>query len=263
VGQAEFVWGTALSIEGADLPGAAEHLHAAEQALTEALAAEHAGPSATVQLQLAQVKFELGSLAAQQGQLEAALALYGETLALARAAGTPESTVNQALALNNLAYHQHLLAVDTGNAERLAEAARQAEAGLKLAQAHGLLWAQTFLHSTWGEIALARGALDEAEQAFTEGLALAERLRVPERIAGHTANLGRVALARGEEALALYRLSTALAQAQALGVRHLAAQVRLWLAPLLPPAEAEAHRAEVRAFAAATGRRRLLAEAGG
>ncbi len=51
-----------------------------------------------------------------------------------------------------------------------------------------------------------------------------------------------------------------MAQADALGTRHLAAQIRLWLAPLLPPAEARARLAEARAIAEQGGRRRLLAE---
>jgi hypothetical protein len=80
-------------------------------------------------------------------------------------------------------------------------------------------------------------------------------------VAGLTANLGLVARARGDATLALYRLSAAMAQAVALGIRHLATQIRLWLAPLLPPAEARGRLAEARAFAEAGGRARLLAEA--
>jgi uncharacterized protein YciW len=66
--------------------------------------------------------------------------------------------------------------------------------------------------------------------------------------------------ARGDTTLAVHRLSTALARADALGTRHLAAQIRIWLAPLLPPAEARAHLAEARAIAESGGRRRLLEE---
>jgi uncharacterized protein YciW len=102
--------------------------------------------------------------------------------------------------------------------------------------------------------------VETAEKYFADGLALAERLDNPERIAGLTANLGRVAARRGETALAIHRFSTALARADVLGVRHLAAQIRLWLVPLLPPAEARAHLAEARAIAESGGRRRLLEE---
>jgi hypothetical protein len=157
------------------------------------------------------------------------------------------------LAHNNLAYHLHLLDDP--------QAAQYAQAGLKLAEGLGFLTLMPFLHSTLGEIALAAGDVEAAEARFTAGLKLAEQFSIPERIAGLTANLGLVARERGETALALHRLSTALAQADSLGTRHLAAQIRLWLAPLLPPAEARARLAEARAMAESGGRERLLAEA--
>jgi hypothetical protein len=50
------------------------------------------------------------------------------------------------------------------------------------------------------------------------------------------------------------------ARADALGTRHLAAQIRIWLAPLLPPAEARATLAEARALAESGNRARLLEE---
>jgi hypothetical protein len=159
------------------------------------------------------------------------------------------------LARNNLAYHLHLLRPDDPEAQALAEA------GLRLAEEQGQLTMNTYLLSTLGEIALGQGSMEAAEQRFKAGLALAERVAMPERVAGLTANLGLVAKARGETALALYRLSTALAQADALGVHHLAAQIRLWLAPLLPPAEGRARLAEARAFAENDNRAYLLKEA--
>ncbi|MEK7788042.1 MAG: hypothetical protein AAB658_21765, partial [Chloroflexota bacterium] len=64
----------------------------------------------------------------------------------------------------------------------------------------------------------------------------------------------------GQTDLAIYRLSAALARADALGLRHLAAQTRLWLVPLLPPTEARARLVEARAIAEAGGRRKLLEE---
>jgi hypothetical protein len=93
---------------------------------------------------------------------------------------------------------------------------------------------------------------------FSAGLALAERLNIPERIAGLGANLGLVALYREQESLAIHRLSSALARADALGTRHLAAQIRVWLAPLLPPAEARTALAEARSIAEAGGRKLIL-----
>jgi hypothetical protein len=70
-----------------------------------------------------------------------------------------------------------------------------------------------YLLSTLGEIALAANDLDLAERYFAEGLALAEQLSMPERLAGLTANLGLVARARGQNDLAIHRLSTARAGA--------------------------------------------------
>lgn len=240
--RAELMWGTALSVEGADLASAAEHLRAAE-----ALMGEHANPA-----QLAQVKFEQGSVAAQQGDLRRAIALYRDALGAAQSA-RPDAQSMEILALNNLAYHLHLL--NDPSTEECAHA------GLKLAQDSGSLGVQTYLLSTLGEIALARGDLDAAEKLFSDGLALAESFSAAERIAGLTANLGLVAHKRGETTLAIHRLSTALARADSIGTQHLAAQVRLWLAPLLPPAEAQARLAEARAIAESSGRRRLLDEA--
>jgi hypothetical protein len=45
-----------------------------------------------------------------------------------------------------------------------------------------------------------------------------------------------------------------------LGVRHLAAAIRIWLAPLLPPAEMRATLAEARTLAESGGRKLLVEE---
>jgi tetratricopeptide (TPR) repeat protein len=240
---AELQWGTTLSVEGADLSGAAEHLHHAETLLRA-----QAHPDAA---RLAQTLFEQGSVAAQQGDLDRAVALYRDTIASA-AEGGPTALPYLMLGYNNAAYHRHLrhdpAAID------------DAQQGLQLAREQGMLALQPYLLSTLGEIELARD-VDAAERHFTEGLTLAERLAMPERVAGLTANLGRVAQQRGETALAIHRLSTALAKAEALGLPHLGAQIRLWLAPLLPPSEARAALNEVKAVAESSGRQRLLAAA--
>jgi tetratricopeptide (TPR) repeat protein len=240
---AEMQWGTTLSVEGADLIGAAEHLQNAE-----ALLRQHADePDAA---RLAQIKFEQGSVAAQQGQLEKAVALYRETIVLGKQADKAALPF-EVLGYNNLAYHLLLLHDPTA-----IDYARQ---GLQLAHEQGALGIQPYLLSTLGEIELDHD-LDAAEKYFADGLALSERLSMPERIAGLTANLGRVAQRRGETTLAIHRLSTSLAKAEALGLPHLNAQIRLWLAPLLPLAEAWAQLAEARAIAEGSGRKRLLEE---
>jgi DNA-binding SARP family transcriptional activator len=241
---AQMQWGTTLSIEGADLIGAAEHLQNAETLLRQ----QSDQPDA---VRLAQIRFELGSVAAQQGDLEKAVELYRATIDLG-AQGGQAALPFHILGYNNLAYHLHLLhdpsAVD------------YAQQGMQLAQERGAVGLQPFLLSTLGEIELERD-VDAAENYFTEGLTLAERLAMPERIAGLTANLGRVAWQRGETALAIHRLSTALAKAEALGMPHMTAQIRLWLVPLLAPSEARATLNEVKAMAESSGRRQLLEEA--
>ena len=241
--RAELLWGTLLSVEGADLTGAADHLKKAESLLLQET--ERADPAC-----LAQIKFEQGSVAAQQGNLPLAVALYHETLAVADQSETEATLSWRILSRNNLAYHLNLMGDPT--------AIQYARAGLSLAQEKGALGLQPYLLSTLGEIALAQNDLDRAENHFTAGLALAERLSIPERIAGLTANLGLVAQRRGETGLAIHRLSTALARADALGVCQLATQIRLWLVPLLPLAEARAHLAQARAIAESSGRRLLL-----
>jgi tetratricopeptide (TPR) repeat protein len=242
---AEFQWGAALSVEGGNLPEAVEHLQRAE------LLAHRAEDPA----QLAPVSFELGSIAAQQGDLPTALARYRQALGIAHEIEDETAAQWQALTNNNLAYHLLI----TGD---LASARAHAQAGLHLAESRGLLPFLPFLFSTLGEIALAEGDHDTAENHFKQGLELAQRFANPERLAGLTANLGLVALQRGEIPLAIHRLSSALARAETLGIHHLAAQIRIWLAPLLPPDERRATLEEARKIAEEGGRKGLLAQIG-
>ncbi len=247
--QVQFIWGTALSIEGDDLAGAADHLRQAEALCSQ-----------KDQAQLAEIKFELGSVAAQRGDLEQAIDLYRQSLAAAEGTEQGQGPMSQyarlmprqILCYNNLAYHLSLLGDPT--------AEQYAQKGLQLAQEQGTLPVQTYLYSTLGEIRLAAGDLKAAEEFFHEGLALAEKLSMPERIAGLTANLGLVAKVQGNTELAIHRLSTALSLADTLGTRHLVAYIRLWLAPLLPLPEAAARIAEARSIAESGGRQKLLDE---
>jgi DNA-binding SARP family transcriptional activator/tetratricopeptide (TPR) repeat protein len=243
--QREFAWGAALSIEGADLAAATEHLRLAQTLLHQS------GLPSDLPV-LAQTHFELGNVSAQQGDLEQAVALYREALDIAEEAPDNLGLPQRLLALNNLGYHLHLLSDPS--------AIEFAQSGLRLAQDNGIVPMQMFLFSTLGEIALAAQQLDQAESYFNEGLAIAERLSNPERIAGLNANLGLVARARGQTDLAIHRLSTALARADSLGTRHLATQIRIWLAPLLPAPVAQMYLSEARAFAESSGRKRLLEE---
>lgn len=238
-----FLWGTALSLEGADLYRAAERLTAAEQVFRSCSVADQAA--------LAQVHFELGNIAAQQGDLDAAIVRYEAAQRIADQTRDEASTW-RVLARNNQAYHRLLRG-------EVAAAGEIITAALALAEERGLLALQPYLLSTAGEVALAHGDLATAQAYFQQGLGLANQLGIPERVAGLTAHLGLVAVRRGETTCAVHCLSTALAQADALGARHLAAQIRVWLAPLLPVAEVRAVLAEAQALAEAGGRQRLLA----
>jgi DNA-binding SARP family transcriptional activator len=245
-----FLWGTALSLEGADLAGAAERLQEAAALLQQQPAPD---PGA-----LARVAFELGGVAAQRGDLVQAVARYREALTSADQPGSagamPQETLTwRILARNNLAYHLHLQG-------KLAEAEPIADAGIDLANEQGMFGLLPYLYSTRGEIDLARGELDAAEAHFRTGLELAERQQIPERIAGLQANLGLTAIRRGQTSLAIHYLSSALARADNLGTQHLAIQIRIWLAPLLPPDAARTTIEAARTAAQASGRLRLLSE---
>jgi len=240
---AEFFWGAALSLEGADLEAARIHIRNSERLLA-------AQPKTHDNISVARITFELGNIAAQQGDLATAVQLFREIVDTAQ--NDAASLSWNVLAYNNLAYHLHLLDDP--------QALIYARAGLALAQEKGTLGNLPYLYSTIGEIQLADGNLDEAEQSFDEGLRLSEQMHVPERVAGITANLGRVAKARGQTALAIHLLSTAQARADALGTHHLAAQIRIWLVPLLPAERARVTLAEARALAENGGRQRLLAD---
>jgi tetratricopeptide (TPR) repeat protein len=246
--QAQFLWGTALSLEGSDLDHAAEHLR-----LADAICAAEGTPSDEALVNTAKIKFELGSVLAQQGDLQGAVDLYLESLEAASQSKSEAALARHILAYNNLGYHLLLL-----GDHRAGEYARS---GLELAEEKGYVGLLPYLLSTLGEIALEEGDLDGADGYFSRGLELGGRLNMPERVAGLTANLGLVSRERGQESLAIYRLSKALGQADALGTRHLAAQIRLWLAPLLPAAEGRQRLAEARLIAESTGRKRLLEEA--
>ncbi|MBC8160633.1 MAG: AAA family ATPase [Roseiflexaceae bacterium] len=242
---AEFFWGAALSLEGADLQAARDHLNRSQQLLA-------AQPLANDTISSARIKLELGNIAAQQGDIHTAVQLFRELVDTTSLEPDPTVQSWQVLGHNNLAYHLHLLGDP--------QAIEYARIGLALAQEKGLLGHLPYLHSTIGEILLAAGDLDGAEWAFHEGLRLSEELHMAERIAGLSANLGLVARARGQDALAIHLLSTGQTRADALGTRHLAAQIRIWLAPLLPPEQRRATLAEARDLAESGGRQRLLAE---
>jgi tetratricopeptide (TPR) repeat protein len=154
---------------------------------------------------------------------------------------------------NHLAYHSYLL-------DDLSAASRYAQAGIKLAQERGSLSHLAYLYSTSGEIALAAGELNTAEKYFRDGLAHAEQIPIPERIAGMTANLGLVAKARGHIDLAREQLQKALNLVEAVGNHHLEVRIRIGLAPMLATADARVCLNAARVLARQDGLKGLLEE---
>ncbi len=240
IAEAAYVMGTGLSIGPGSL---AEAMQILRRGLSNALERQNDEMAAAI-------TFEIGSISAQQGDLEAAILAYKESLEYAENTG-PNSSMWRALAYNNLAYHSLLL-------ERIADARKYAAQGIVFSEKNGLLSLMPFLLSTNGEILLHSGDLDGSENSFSKGLELAKQLSIPERIAGLTANLGLIALEKGDVRTAILRLSTAMARADALGTNHLAAQIRIWLAPHIPDPERQKLLSEARELAEAGGRAGLL-----
>jgi tetratricopeptide (TPR) repeat protein len=240
--QAEFLWGTALSLEGSDLDEAARHLHNAEELCQDQ-------PGGAESPEMARIQFELGSIHAQRGDFPGAIRYYQRSLQIGCNVVDESALIWCVLAYNNLAYHLHLMDDPA--------AMEYAKNGYDLAQEKGLLGVLPYLYSTMGEIKLAEGDLKEAEKDFQHGFLLAEQLGNSERMAGLTANQGRLAKAKGETSLAIHLLSTSLAQAEAIQALHLSAQIRLWLAPMLPEHQRKAALNRVRQFAD-EGKRKFL-----
>lgn len=203
-------------IVGAALLHAKRPLAEAERHIAEAarLAAEHNLPEVA-----ARIRFGLGNLLAQRGDLAGALRAFQVAIPLAQAAGDP---FHQGLGYNNAAYHALLLG-------DLAAARQDVETGLGLAEAQALPVLYQWLFSTRGEIALAEEKWDEAEDWFKRGLAEAEKHDNPEMSAGYRANLGLAARGRGDLDSALTLLEAARQVAPA---SYLQTQIDLWLAEL-------------------------------
>jgi DNA-binding SARP family transcriptional activator/predicted ATPase len=245
---AEFLWGSGLGVESAHPAEAERHLREAERLLGQQTEYK-------CRVTTAQIKYQLGGVMGQQGRIREAVALYRQALDLARQNESALDLLRSIMVYNNLAYHLHLLGDPS--------AGDYARAGIQVAREKGSLSHLPYLLSTSGEIALAQNDLEAAEKFFAEGLALAEQIPIPERIAGLTANLGLVARQRGEAELATERLQSAVTLADRLGSHHLSVRFRLWLAPLLPPARARDVLREARALAESGNFQRLLDDIAG
>ncbi len=243
---AEFVWGASLTVESSHPQEAEQHLREAERLLREQK------KNFDSKVTFLQIKYSLAGVFGQQGRSSEAIAQFLEVLdILERGEGTLD-TLRNIMLFNNLAYHMHLL----GDPAAMGYVQR----GIKLAQERGSLSHLPYLYSTSGEIALATGDLDTAEKYFRDGLALAEQIPIPERIAGMTANLGLVAKQRGDLTLARERLHSSLNLVEPLGNHHLEVRIRIWLAPLLSSSDARRCLKSARILAEQDGLRGLLEE---
>ena len=241
---AEFIWGASLGVESAHPQEAEFHLRKAEQLLREQNGAFVSKVTST------EIKYSLAGAFGQQGRSQDAIEQFREVLDVIERGDGVLDTLRNIMLYNNLAYHLNLL----GDASAM----EYVEKGIKLAQVRGSLSHLPYLYSTSGEISLGHGDLDTAEKYFKNGLALAEQIPIPERIAGMTANLGLVARQRGDFELACKRLATALDIAHSLGNRHLEVRIRIWLAPMLPLEDARTCLSLARILAEEGGLKGLL-----
>jgi predicted ATPase/DNA-binding SARP family transcriptional activator len=243
---AEFVWGAGLEVESAHPVEAERHLRESER-----LFLEGQGTFET-KVTLAQIKYSLAGVFGQQGRTQEAIEQFREVQDMLERGDSTLDTLRNIMLYNNLAYHLHLLG-DTSAMDYV-------EKGIQLARERGSLSHLPYLYSTSGEIALAAGDLDAAEKYFSDGLALAEQIPIPERIAGMTANLGLVAKGRGDIVLARERFQTALELVEPLRNYHLEVRIRIWLAPMLSLENARACLNSARMLAEQGGLSGLLEE---
>jgi predicted ATPase/DNA-binding SARP family transcriptional activator len=245
---AEFIWGASLEVESAHPLEAEHHLREAERLFLEGQG------SFETKVTLAQIKYSLAGVFGQQGRIQETVEQFREVLDMLERGDSALDTLRNIMVYNNLGYYLHLL----GDASAM----DYVKKGIQLAQERGSLSHLPYLYSTSGEISLAAGDLDAAEKYFSDGLALAEQIPIPERIAGMTANLGLVAKERGEVDLARERFQTALNLVEPLRNYHLEVRIRIWLAPMLSLEDARACLNTARILAEQSKLQGLLEEIG-
>ncbi|MGB0387260.1 MAG: BTAD domain-containing putative transcriptional regulator [Ardenticatenaceae bacterium] len=170
----------------------------------------------------AQGQLMLGNLLAEKGELGEALQAYKAGISLVQASGNHYIEV---FGHNNVAYHAMLT-------DDLLTAHKHIEMGLALIEQHLLASPPQFLYCTRGEIALAEGALDEAESWLNRALTEAESSGNQLQAANIHAKLGLVARERGHLNAALTFLTDAHHAVTTGSATHLQTQIDLWLAEL-------------------------------
>jgi tetratricopeptide (TPR) repeat protein len=137
----------------------------------------------------------------------------------ARASANP---VQEMLAFNNLAYHEHLLG-------DLPAAKRHIEMALAMSEIYSLATFDQFHFSTRGEIALAGEDFNEAERWFDRALAAAVVADNEAHQANLKTNAGMLAQAWGDLDTALLLLQEARAASPPSGEAFLKAKIDLLL----------------------------------
>jgi len=242
IAQAHTIWGTALAIEGSALEGAKAHLMQALQSYERVNDA----------VGLCNVQFQLGNIAAQEGELEQAVAFFEQAFANA---GRGEELMWQAMASNNTAYHAMLLG-------DISKANVWVQRGLAIAETHDIAPMLLFLYSTAAEIRLSEKQWNEAEAFLKKGMMLVDQVNSPERRAGYLANFAEVAYGRGEYDSAVGQLTAAAQLADQMSGRYASARYHLRLAEMLvergKASEAQVHLQRGKQIAEEGGYRRLL-----
>lgn len=162
------------------------------------------------------------NIRAEQGDLAGALAAGRAVVSLARRVG---NGFYEVVGHNNAAYRATLLG-------RYAEAHAHLAEGLAMADARGLDMPRQWLYSTRGELALAEGAWDVAEEWLARARAEAVRQQNDGQVATIDANLGRAAAGRGDLARAAALLARGWEASAATAANSQHVQIGLWLAEL-------------------------------
>ena len=166
--------------------------------------------------------FGWGNYSVQLGDFWPAQMKFQRALEIAQSAN---NIYFQALSYNNLAYTRLLV-------DDILGAHSAIEAGLRFVEQHALMRPRQYLYSTRGELALADGALEEAESWFLRGQAEARIYDNQTQVANIHAHLGRVAHAQGDLARAEELLTTARASVSQVSAYFLQIQIELWLGTL-------------------------------
>lgn len=208
---AHYLMGTAKFRNGYSLHEAEGHYQTGMNIVTEAQLEPEIG---------LMICFEWGNLALERGEYATAVTKFQQAQQLAK---QWQSVFFEVLTYNNLAYAQLLNGEPTSAQQAIAKA-------FTLADEFAMQSTRYYLLSTQGEIALAIGALDTADEAFQQAVELAQKYNNQTFVANLWAHQGRVQQARGNLVAAQAHLESAHHALADEGLPYLQTQIELWLA---------------------------------